>query len=140
MKYLILNIFIIFGIIVENATAKSINDNKPIYLTNIDIVSVKLDFNMAIYHQKQAYKLRRYMKYDPKFQPHILLINNTSINLKPMQYCQGLICKLFGDYISSSNRIHKVTNQKQLEYFMSGKFKVSRHYRNKESVYTVSNK
>ncbi len=110
-------------------------------LSSKGLHQVKVDFNYAIYKQKQAYRYRNYQDYNPNFRPSIAVINQTSYNFTPTRYNIGGWYPARGEYMAShSSLVHRVYDQQQINYLMSGDFAVFVFEKNGKNIYLLKDK
>ena len=148
MKYLLIMILIVSGLMADVIqTDKGMHELNP--LTRLQRLEVKLDFQMAQYRQKHAEKNQRHQgygqpynsRYDRQFRPSISIINRSDITLRPHRAYAGNWSIPQGDlFYANSKRIKRVYDAKQIEFLMSGNFKVASFIYRGTVVYVIKNK
>ena len=110
-------------------------------LSSEDLHRVKVDFNYAIYKQKQAYRYKNYQDYNPLFRPSISVINQTNRDFTPIRNNVGGWSSARGEFMAShSSLVHKVYDQQQINYLMSGDFTVFVFEKNGKTIYLLTDK
>ena len=110
-------------------------------LSSEDLRRVKVDFNYAIYKQKQAYKYKNYQNYNPLFRPLISVINQTSRDFTPIRHNVGGWSPARGESMAShSSLVHKMYDQQQINYLMSGDFSVFVFEKYDKTIYLLKDK
>ncbi len=135
------NLFQIAFLIFSSVSLLALDTSKMMKLSSADLHRVKVDFNYAIYKQKQAYKYKNYQDYDRNFRPSISVINQTSRDFTPTRHNVGGWYPARGEpMVSKSSLVHKVYDQQQINYLMSGDFTVFVFEKNGKTIYLLKDK
>lgn len=148
MKYLLIMILLVSGLAADVIqTDKGMHELNP--MTRLQVLEVNLDFGMALYRQKMAKKNIRHQgygerynkRYNRHYRPYITIINKSEGALKPFRAHAGNWSNPTGQIIyANSKRMRKIYDRKQIEYFMSDRFKVASFIYRGTVVYVINNK
>ena len=135
------NLLQIIFLILFSISLSAFDTSSMTKLSSDDLQRVKVDFNYAIYKQKQAYRYKNYQDYDRNFRPSISVINQTSRDFTSTKHNVGGWHPARGEsMVSKSSLVHRVYDQHQINYLMGGDFAVFVFEKNGKTIYLLKDK
>ncbi len=140
MKYLILAILLVSGLM-----AQSVETDRGVkqltVLTEGDKAQARIDFRLALYHQKNAKRLV-HQTYRPNYQPYITVVNASSHAFNGRRINVGSWNTRGNASIvrTGASVIHKIYNQRQVTFMMGKDFDISYFWYRGDKVFYIQDK